>query len=215
MNLNEAYHYSNYLSGLIENVITLLCDDRYLWKQSVMHKKSDAVSGYVDVLEAVPYQGSVTYAQPDQMIDFLIGLLSERKNIIYAIDNAKPKHNDAELAINKIRRMVGVTLSNIGGMTKTAVDGTGRCYAINNDGNQTPFVYPTVTSYEPRYNKNHAKELGKTLMKRVEEVSNQLDVNKLTTEVNIHPMFDVTESLEDAFNSWLDMVSKEEAEAES
>ena len=200
MKLVEAYRYSNYITHLMDNVRLLLMKPEFMNNVTLTKHMSGSVPNGEDATEL---QARDEDFDPDLTMNFLLALFEEKKNLLYAIEHAKPQDTDAEIALNKDRRTLGVLFSNLGNAKeKTVIDTRDSTYGVGADGVQNVYQFKVDKTLTVRYNRVMARAIGKEMMRQAEEVSMRLDAEKLTCEVNFHPLFDITDTLEEAFGKY-------------
>ena len=203
MRLVEAFRYANYLSSKMDEVKMALMDPTFTMDRSVTHRMGGAVPNRQDYTEPAEKNPMYDFFDPDLAVSFLLALFEEKKNLMYAVAHAKFPTSDAEIALNKDRRAIGVLLSNLGSQRESVTNkGEEYTFGIGADGEQKVYRYKTETVSNIRFSKALAKAAGKEMIRQADESSTDLDEEKLTVEVNFHPQFDISDTLEEAFNKY-------------
>lgn len=205
MNLNESFRYCNYITSLMDQLRLLLSREDFIRKTSIVHRMSGVVPNCDDKVEEAERPNDIPNITPDQAIDFLIALFQEKQNVDYAIDHAKVINMDADISLNKVRRSIGVLLSNLGNAAQTVKKkNCAYAHGLNKDGGQEDYQYVTELTLSVDYNRAAAKAYGKQLIKEAEEISTRLDGQRILYTVNFHPTYDVTDTLEEAFEKYVE-----------
>lgn len=200
MILKEAFRYQNYLNDLLARSIMYVSNDNYMTNIKTIHKKSKINKDDIDetIIEEKPY--SVSFS-PNQLIDFIVNIISEKEKLSKAISVAKAQSSidmDSAASLNKLKQTVIKCLQNLNSLHNYEKDSTCTGYKFNNDGDQVPYIYPTTKIVTIDFDRNSVKGLIKKYKKESDDTSIVLDKAMLNIEVYYDPIWDVDTPLEEA-----------------
>ena len=207
MNLKEAFRYQNKLQAFMDEVQQILENESNITKVENTHLRSKVMPEARD--ETVRTQpDSEYYQQINQLVRFMLFLLSEKEALFEAVRKAKaalPQDLDSQVSLNALRQSVARSLRHMNSLRSSeqiiANGGTG--YRFNTDGNQVSYRCDVKRVITINFDRNMVrKELAK-LDKKSDETSAQLDLCLVTSRVDYEPRFDVNCSFAEAFESWL------------
>ncbi|MDR1643145.1 MAG: hypothetical protein LBC41_17110 [Clostridiales bacterium] len=205
MFLKESFRYQNFLDRLISTAASCLEEDRYVTTTKALHYKKQADQNAkdetVDTIAERPFGCSV-----NELIDFYVSLTDEKEALTFAIGKAKAECGvdiDSALALNRLRHDAAEAMSRLAGLKSRELDTTGRDFRINNEGNQTPYVYKIKEVITIDFDRNKPKSLAKSLLKKSDEISAQVDRLFLSVEVGYEPKYDINDKFEDALEEFL------------
>lgn len=205
MILKEAFRYQNYLDDLVNYALSYLRDDTYIMKTELHHMRKKANPEAED--EVVDMTGERTLqCSAGDFILMLTHIMEEKEQLSNAINNAKLTsviNIDAEVANNKLRHRVTNTLSSLGQRRPSERITRGYGYKFNAEGNQTQYTYDIKTIQTIDFDRNAVKAISKSIAKKADEISTQLDKAMVEIEVAYNPPYDVGTSFEDALEEFL------------
>jgi hypothetical protein len=200
MVLKEAFRYQNYLGSLIDSARSYLnyTDNVTSKKQEHYRKKSNPEAN--DEVIEVPKRSELEYT-PNQIVDFLINILSEKEKLSIAIDSAKNTAQiniDSSIAMNKQKRTVINSLTTIANLKANERVTKGSDYKFNQEGNQVPYYYDIKEVTTIDFDRNKVKAIIKKLRNETDDISNTIDKLQVEIEVEYSPIYDLNDSFEDA-----------------
>lgn len=205
MILKEAFRYQNYLTSLINYALDYLsCDCNMMSiKQEHMRKKINpsAENETIDILK-----NSTLEYTPNQVIDFLMEVLSEKEKLTKAIDAAKNKSEsnmDSAMAMNKVKQNIVNILDGVARKKSSERLTKGTDYKFNAEGNQITYIYEVKEITTIDFDRNKVKGIIKKLNKETDEVSYKRDRLDVELEVNYSPSYDVNDTFEDAIDTFV------------
>lgn len=204
MNLKEAFRYQNYLGTLFATASSYLRNKNNLVRVQQEHlRKSanpDAQDEVVDATTERMYEQNV-----DTIIDFMKAIIDEKYRLSLAVDKAKAGQSidvDAETSRNTMRRaMVGV-LEYIGSIKPSESKRQGSDYKFTATGEQASYYYNMKETVTIDFDRSKVKHLSKELAKDADETSTALDRCMIDDSVDFVPFFNVSDSIEDALESF-------------
>lgn len=201
MNLKESFRYQNFLNDLLTNAYTSIMNSNHCLEIKRTHRKSESnpeAQDVVEVLEVSPF------APNDDVIKFIIKMISEKSKLTESINRAKSKlpymkdfDLDAAIESNKSRQSAIRAIQNMIVQTTSKKIEKGMDYKFNAEGNQVPYYYSIETESSELYDREESKAIMKRLMSESNEVSNQIEAALINTKVDYEPLYDITESFED------------------
>lgn len=205
MNLKDAFRYQKQLGRFYEQMVYFLAGSSNVTKTVITHQRSKVLTDKND--ESIDMSKDRKYANftISKLIDFAIGILNEKQNLSKAIDDAKRSTDfclDSQIAMNILRQQLAGTLTNLGSISPTERQSTGRDYVFNQEGNQVSYTYPTLEVTTIDFDRNEVKGLSKKLLKESDEVSSTVDRIMLDLMVEFTPRFDFQDTLEDALEKF-------------
>lgn len=207
MNLKEAFRYQNRMNEVIEIVYGYLECTENIMKTTVEHlrKKANpaAENETVDMSADRQYEYSV-----NDMMDFLEGMIKEKENLYTAILKAKRGLDfdmDSQIDLNMKRQRISRLFRQMSVVRPSEVleRGKGRDFTFNQEGNQVTYCYDLRTVSVIDFDRNKAKKMANKLICEADEASAEIDKIMVNTEVEYTPVFEVNDSFEDIFESWL------------
>lgn len=199
MNLKESYRYANHLDNLLETAYCYLNTKGFVTTSKQNHMRSKANSEAVDELIEVPKPYEVDFT-PNDVIDFIIKIISEKEALTDAITNAKAKTEiniDNAIAMNKKKHEFIAVLNNLANIKPSERTIAGKAYKFDINGEQKPYVYDICETTVIDFDRNDVKALIKKYSKNCDEVSACLDAIEINTNVEFEPLFDINDSFED------------------
>ena len=199
MNLKESYRYQNFLDKLLDTCYSYLRNNKYITTTKQLHMKSKANPDATDETMEVVKPVDVEF-KPNDVINFVMDLLSEKELVSAAIAEAKSRTEiniDNAIAMN-IKRHEYVNVLELMANTKPSeitVKGTG--YKFNAEGNQVSYYYDVTQTTTIDFNRNDVKGLIKKLNRECDEISAKLDSIEINTQLDFCPKFDICDKFED------------------
>jgi hypothetical protein len=200
MVLKEAFRYQNYLGTLINNASSYLSSTDNVTTKKQEHLRSKVNNEAEDETIEVPKRSDLEYT-PNQVIDFLIDVLSEKEKLSDAIDKAKNTsiiNIDSSIAINKQKQNVATILSRIADLKSNEKITRGSGYKFNQEGNQIAYYYDVKEVTAIDFDRNKVKGIIKKLRGESDSTSNTLDKLQVEIDVQYSPVYDLNDSFEDA-----------------
>lgn len=195
MNLKEAFQAQNVLIrlfdysvayiGTIDNVITV----------KEKHFRSKAVKDLEDeTVDATNLESKKFPA--DKVIDFVLKLIDEREKISKAINKAKLNMDfdlDSAVDANKKRHVIVDTFNYLISIksSNTVQKNLGKGFIFNNEGNQVEYRYDIERIQTIDFDRERLRRIVKGIYRKADEVSNQIDLALLNTQVDYELPFDI------------------------
>lgn len=205
MNLKESFRYQNYLSELFQSVTAYLHDRRNLIRVKQEHMRRSVNPDAQD--ETVDATAERAYAQDNgAIIDFMKAVMEEKHALAIAIGKAKAACSidiDAQTAHNILRRSMASTLERICAIKPSECKVPGGDFRFNAAGDQVRYVYDIKEITTIDFDRTSVKKLCKHLTREADEASSALDRCMIDVSVNFYPSFNVSDSVEDALESFV------------
>ncbi|MDR0906905.1 MAG: hypothetical protein LBN00_12185 [Oscillospiraceae bacterium] len=199
MNLKESFRYQNFLEGLLTTAGRYLSETDYVTTTKREHLRGAASPGAQDetlvVATEKPFDCGV-----NTLIDFTVHIVDEKELLGAAISAAKkscPIDIDSAIAMNRSRQNVNLLMERLAGVKSREIDSTGHDYRLNNEGNQTSYVYKIKEVVTIDFDRNKVKGIAKALARKSDEVSAELDGLVLSAVVVYTPKYDINDTFED------------------
>ena len=200
MNLKEAFRYQNYLNDLFSQMKFYAADRRNFLIVKQEHFRSKVNPEAVD--ETIETTKEREYTQDNKtIISFMSALIEEKHRLSIAIDKAKAACEidiDAETAHNNKRRDMALLLKTIAGIKPSERKTTGRDFKFNANGEQVEYCYEINEVSTIDFDRNAVKGLFRKLSRESDDMSAKIDRCMIDVIVEFEPMFDVSDSVEDA-----------------
>lgn len=208
MNLKESFRYQNYLDELFNKAIGYLNNRMYITSSVQEHMRSKANPEAAD--ETIPVEVERGYScTNDQLIDFVVRVIDERRQVALAIHRAKCLAYfacDAEVGINRSVQVAAKTFAMLGMLKGSERMTTGTSFKFNAEGNQVPYTYDVKVVTELAFDPVKAKAKSKELFGIADKVSADADRFLIETTVDHTPLFNVNEGFEDAVAVFLESI---------
>ena len=205
--LRDAFHYCNFIDNLIGNAQFFLRDLNNVMVITKSHQRSKAWPGATD--DVITNETTKTMnVDPNVMVDFLLVLLEEKEKIGKAITKAKNQHcvdMDNEISMNKTRKNVVDSLRRIVNIKNKEVQGTGKDFGINAEGNQVSYNYPVVETHEINFDRKKIKAVINKLTEDSNIISNRIDYWTTSIPVDYDPPFSENDTLEELIEQFVEM----------
>ena len=206
MNLKEAFRYQNKLQLLMETAERILQNESNITKVTntfLRHKVSTEAED-----ETVIEEPDTEYsAQITEVAQFLLYLLDEREKLYAAIRKAKNSLEfdmDSEVSLNINRQRIAHIFKRMNDLrsSEVTISGGGTGYRFNAEGNQISYRCDVRKVTTINFDRNIIRDrLGK-LNAKADEVSTQIDLCSVTTQVEYEPPFDVNFSFAEAVSTF-------------
>lgn len=207
MNLKEAFRHLSHMDDLLADAQCYITDRANAMDVVRNHLCNKANKDAEDYAEPVLREG--VQFKPDDVIRFMTLVVDEREKLAKAVTIAKMGTSidiDAATETNKARREFAKSLRSMLRFNdgKRKEKGTG--YQFNAEGNQMPYTYDIEVVTEAAFDRKAAKNTLRELLQKADEVSQQIDALKVTTEVEEYPnpVFDVNVGFVDAMEAFLE-----------
>ena len=202
MILKEAFRLQNFLTVKIQECNRFLIKNGNIMSVTEKHLKSKGNPNAVD--EEIKVSKDTEY-QANDVIDLAMDLMTEKEKLSRAISQAKRTGRDVdmELSINKTKQQFIQMLTIMNGYKSSEEKTTGRDYMINQNGDQTTYVYPVETVTTIDFGRNKVKGILSRLRKEVDETSNAVDQINVSLQVDYEPKYEVGDSFEDVMEAFL------------
>ncbi len=204
MNLKESFRYQNYLTTLFSEVSSYLNNRRNLVRVRQDHLRKSANPDAQD--ETVDATQERVYVQDNgTIIAFMKAIMDEKYALAIAIGKAKSACSidiDAETAYNSLRRGMAATLERVCSIKSSECKTQGSDFKFNATGDQVRYYYDIKEVTTIDFDRNSVKHLAKTLAKEADETSSALDRCMIDVCVDFYPSFNVSDSVEDALESF-------------
>ena len=204
MNLKESFRYQNYLTRLFNEVQSCLGNRNNMVHVQQVHMRHNANPDAQD--ETIDASKERPYTQDNgTVIAFMECLITEKYELARAIGKAKAScaiDIDAETAHNTMRRNMATTLERIGNIKPSECKAQGYDFKFNATGEQVRYCYDIKETTTIDFDRNHVKHLVKSLNGDADETSNALDRCMIDVQVSFTPMFNTSDSFDDALEAF-------------
>lgn len=205
MNLKESFRYQNYLEHLSNMALMQLGNAKNVTRVTQHHLRSKSNPEAED--ETIEVEVERRYScTNNQLIDFLMKVITERRSVALAIHDAKSLSVfpcDAAISTNRALQTAAKMLTEMGNRKSSEKMTRGTAFKFNAEGNQVPYSYDIKEVTCIDYDRAKAKQCAKSLYEIADDVSNKADLFLLETSVRHTPYFNVNESFEDAINTFV------------
>ena len=207
MNLKEAFRYQNKLQTLILECRSILYNDQNTTKTkcTYLYKKVMEGAENEEIVEAAlsEYAGQI-----NEIVNFMMYLLSERERLFAAIREAKSHLEidfDAETSLNGTRHELASVLRTMADIRNSEVvtPNGGYGYRFNTDGNQVSYKCDVKRVTTINFDRNLVRKHAAELNKKCDEISIQLDQALVNAVVEYDIPFNVNDTFADVFDSFI------------
>ena len=205
MNLKESFRYQNFLEGMMNCASSSLTDREHSLKVTKRHLRNKTNADAADVEETVDFG---EFHCNDDVLDFMLYLVSERSKLTTAIGKAKASIGfdlDAAIETNKFRQTVASRTKAMLRHTASKRVERGTDYKFNVEGNQAQYYYDIEVEMTEAYDRNRAKNVVRDIMVEADKASAVIDSAMIYTRVEYEPPFNVNDSFEDVMEEFLAM----------
>ena len=206
MNLKESFRYQNKLQMLMETAERILQNESNITKVTNTYLRHKVSTEAED--ETVIEEPDTEYSeQITEIAQFLLCLLDEREKLYAAIRKAKNSLEfdmDSEVSLNINRQRIAHIFKRMNDIrsSEVTISGGGTGYRFNAEGNQISYRCDVRKVTTINFDRNIIRDrLGK-LNAKADEVSTQIDMCSVTTQVEYEPLFDVNLSFTEALRTF-------------
>lgn len=207
MNLKEAFRFQNKLQDLISKTEEILRNDSnvMLVVNTLLKSKVDKDEENESTRELPNFKLFDLENKVTKLVDFLVYLFEQRKELSLAIQKAKaalPVDLDAETALNAKRQEIAAIFSHMAALrnSETILPKNGTGYRFNTDGNQVPYKCDVRVVKTINFDRNKVKSYLKDFNHESDVISSKLDVCLVTADVAYENPFDVNDGFADVFD---------------
>ena len=212
MNLKEAFRYQNKLQAFMDEVQGILgknanitTEERILLRHKVMPEAEDE--------RVITEPETEYYEHITDMARFLVYLLEEKAALSGAIRRAKSALEldlDGEVSLNAARQSVAATFRRMNDLrsSEQLIHSGGVGYRFNAEGNQISYRCDVRRVTTINYDRKVIRGERGRLNRIADEVSTQIDLCLVTSQVDYAPPFDVNASFADAFEAYLERAGR-------
>lgn len=206
MNLKEAFRFQNKLESLISETENILSSEDCvtLTKRTYLYKKADpnAENETVTIIPDTEY-----YRQINELIEFVMYLISQREKLSNAINKAKrdlPIDLDGEISLNRYRQKVSDVFRSMARIKGKEVreNNSGIGYRFNNEGNQISYKCDVERVTTINFNRNTVRKYAAQLSETADNASIRIDKCMINYKVDYVPEFDVNDSFDEVFEKF-------------
>ena len=206
MNLKEAFRFQNKLESLISETEGILSSEDCvtLTKRTYLYKKADpnAENETVTVIPNTEY-----YEQINELIEFVMYLISQREKLSNAINEAKrklPIDLDGEISLNRYRQRMSDIFRNMARIKGKEIreNNSGIGYRFNNEGNQISYKCDVDRVTTINFNRNTVRKYASQLSETSDSASLKIDKCMINYSVDYTPEFDVNDSFDEIFEKF-------------
>lgn len=203
MILKEAFRMQNYLSTLSAEAQEFLGVRSNVAKITETHLRTKSnPAAENEVKEIVPE----TDYDPNKVIELYLDILAEREKLAKAISKAKASADidmDATIMSNKDKQVAIMRLRTLDRMKAEESERSERDHLINNEGNQSAYVYKVKTVTEINFDRNMVKGMIKRLVRETDEASAKIDLLNVTLQVDYEPKYEIENSFDDVYTAFV------------
>ncbi len=206
MNLKEAFRFQNRIDRLISDTEDILSSEDCvtLTRRTYLYKKAapDAENETVTVIPDTEY-----YRQINELIEFVMYLLRQRKKLSDAISETKrslPIDLDGEVSLNRYRQKMSSVFRGMAGIKGREVTdcNSGVGYRFNNEGNQISYKCDVKRVTTINFDRNTVRRYAAQLSETADKASLEVDKCLINYEVDYAPPFDVNDSFDEVFEKF-------------
>lgn len=214
MNLKEAFRYQNKFSAFLKEAENVLACDNNVCTIEETHLRSRVDRNEPD--ETVTLRPETKYADDiTELVGFVMFLIKEKEHLSAAVRSGKTKADidiDAETNLNAARQQAARILTHMADLrsTEETFPSRGYGYKFSSLGEQKTYKCPLKRVTTIHYNRNEIRRSARRLNARADIVSAEIDRCLVNTNVDYKAPFDVNASFDDAFEGYLDMLTKSE-----
>lgn len=208
MNLKEAFRFQNRIKALMDEAVHILSREDNIKKveNTLLRKKvySDAEDETTILPTPSEYGDRV-----NQLVDFLMFLVSEREKLGKAISQAKSKlpfDMDSEISMNTNRQRIADVfrfMANVhNGEELLTNSGTG--YRFNADGNQVSYRCDVKRVSTINFDRKKVRKHMTALSEQADKMSSEIDLQMVSAEVEYTVPFNVNDSFQEVFETFME-----------
>ena len=202
MNLKEAFRYQNKLQLLMNEASSILSNDKNVTVTESTHLRN-RVLPEAENETTIEIPESEFSEQINDIMDFLIFLLSEREKLSKSIRETKKSLKidfDGEVSLNSKRQEIAKLFKHMSEIraSELTLPNAGTGYCFNAEGNQTTFRCPLKKVTTINFSRGKVRAFATELNQKSDAVSTTLDQCLVNTEVEYEQPFDVNSSFTEA-----------------
>lgn len=203
MNLKEAFRFQNRLQLLEDKARLFLIKEENITTITITLLKSKVDPSLKDE-ETVVQPDSPYASKVDKMVSFLLWILSEEEKLAKAIHRAKADLKidmDSEISLNKHRQQAAIMLRSMIDLknSERIAASAGKASRFNNEGNPVTYSCDLKRVTKINYDRNTVRTVCAALEQKAEQVSSDIDLCLVTSNVDYQPPFDVNSSFDEVF----------------
>ena len=204
--MKEAFRFQNKLESLISETEGILSSEDCvtLTKRTYLYKKADpnAENETVTIIPNTEY-----YKQINELIEFVMYLISQREKLSNAINEAKrklPIDLDGEISLNRYRQRMSDIFRNMARIKGKEIreNNSGIGYRFNNEGNQISYKCDVDRVTTINFNRNTVRKYASQLSETSDSASLKIDKCMINYSVDYTPEFDVNDSFDEIFEKF-------------
>ena len=204
--MKEAFRFQNKLESLISETERILSSEDCvtLTKRTYLYKKADpnAENETVTIIPNTEY-----YKQINELIEFVMYLISQREKLSNAINEAKrklPIDLDGEISLNRYRQRMSDIFRNMARIKGKEIreNNSGIGYRFNNEGNQISYKCDVDRVTTINFNRNTVRKYASQLSETSDSASLKIDKCMINYSVDYTPEFDVNDSFDEIFEKF-------------
>lgn len=203
MILKEAFRMQNYLNSLANEAQAFLSVSSNVTKIKETHLRKKANPAAEDEEKEIAPEKDYS---PNKVIELYLDILAEREKLAKAISKAKASADidmDAAIMSNKDKFSTIKRLRFMDAIHAEETERSERDHLINNEGNQSVYVYKVKTVTEINFDRNMVKGMIKRLVRETDEVSAKIDLLNVTLQVDYDPKFEGESSFDDVYTAFV------------
>lgn len=216
MNINEACAFAKKIEQWKRELTVLLAKKEYIYDIEERHLKSLADTTKTDEIinatndETYKRQYEVSIKDICSIIEKLVeekvkvsSLIEQTKNSLVVEIDGKEMTVDTATEYNKNLRDFAYYLNSVIRCKDSVTKTEKRDFRLDVEGKQTPYVYPCEISYKTTFERKEIENKKRDLLKRADKNSIIIDKARITSEIELDTVLEVTDSLEDVINKLL------------
>lgn len=210
MNLKESFRYQKFLNGLISEAEGYLFSDEHLLKTTKNHLRRAANPDAEDFLEVVEVDNPFDV---NDMIQFMLLVITEKEELTVVINKAKASAEDDIDALtegNKLRNSFCKRVQYILKKKARKTIKPERGYMLNNEKNQVQYFYDVEETKEELFKRDELSKILEETSEKSTEVSNRIDVLRVTVELEFTPRFNMNLTFEEVFSKYAATLKKDQ-----
>ncbi len=203
MNLKEAFRFQNRLQLLEDKARLFLIKEENITTVTLTLLKSKVDPTLKDEETTVQPDSPYT-SKVNKMVSFLLWILSEEEKLAKAIHRAKADLKidmDSEISLNKHRQQAAIMLRSMIDLknSERIAASAGKASRFNNEGNPVTYSCDLKRVTKINYDRNTIRTACAALEQKAEQVSSEIDLCLVTSNVDYQPPFDVNSSFDEVF----------------
>lgn len=215
--LKEAFQYKNVLDSHF-NLIKrhLACSSSPVGMLTTeLHLLKKANPEAEDELREERQQGDFDYPVTI-LAQFMIDIVNEIRDLNVAIEKAKVgTFVDSDIASNSYIRSMATVLRKLGSAKSTEKKTRETAFKFNADGNQVGYCYDVIVTTKPDYPTHLMRNMSRRYFEQSNDTSTKIDRVLIDTIVDFSPSFNMTDSVEEALESYVCKLPEEQADGQA